>query len=193
MRRNRDRLVLALVACLLVLGGCGRAQGVADTRRALEGAGFREVDVSLRSGGGLGVATVGATGSGSPPAEKAAEVVWATLPVRFDQLVVGVDGQTTTFAYEELERRFGPRTSSLDGRQADEEVVQSGLKLMLLLSAAALVSVAVVVATGLLALRAGRRARRGGRQAEGPGSGLGAASEMAEVPADSEGDEAIPS
>ncbi len=75
--------VLALA--LLALAACGRADGVADTRRALEEVGFTEVDVGVRSGGGIDVVRVDAQG-GDP--DRAAEVVWDTLPVRFDQLVV---------------------------------------------------------------------------------------------------------
>ena len=165
---------------------------MADTRRALERTGYREVDVSLRTGGGIGVARIEAA-AGTLGAEPAAEVAWNTLPVRFDQLIVALGSETEAFSYQDLADRFGPRDPSLDGRQVDEEVVESGLKLMLLLSAGALLSVGAVVAVALLALRAGKRARRGTRQAEGPTSGLGAASLTAEVPAESEGDEAIPS
>ncbi len=185
---------VGLLALVLLLGGCGRAQGVADTRQALEDAGFRQVDVSLRSGGGIGVARVEAAPEGAPPAEVAAQVAWTTLPVRFDQLIVSLGDRPTSFGYQDLAGRFGPREPSLDGRQVDEEVVQSGLKLMLLLSAGALLSVAVVVVTGLLALRAGRRARaRGRRQDAGPTSGLVAGSPTAAVPGDSDAAEEMPS
>ena len=154
------RLALVLAA-VLALAGCGRAQGVADTRTALEGAGYREVDVDLRAGSGIGVARVG-TAPGGPAPETAAKVIWETLPVRFDQLIVDVGGATTPFSYEDLTGRFGARDPSLDGRQIDEQVVRSGLKLMLLLSAGALLSVGFVVATALAVIRATKRARAGG-------------------------------
>ena len=154
------RVALALAA-LLALAGCGRAQGVADTRQALEGAGYREVDVDLRAGSGIGVARVDAA-PGGPAPETAARVVWDTLPVRFDQLIVAVGGATTPFSYEELTGRFGPRGASLDGRQIDEQVVRSGLKLMLLLSAGALLSVGFVVVTARAGIRAVKRARASG-------------------------------
>ena len=157
----RVRPVLALLAVALLLAGCGRAQGVADTRRALEGSGYHDVEVILRTGGGIGVARV-EVAAGGPPADTAARVAWTTLPVRFDQLVVALGDETAAFSYEDLAGRFGPRDSSLDGRQIDEEVVRSGLKLMLLLSGAALLSVGAVVVTGLLALKAARRARAAG-------------------------------
>ena len=153
------RPLLALIAVGLLLAGCGRAQGAADTRRALERAGYRDVDVTLRTGGGIGVARVEAVARDSPPVDTAAQVAWTTLPVRFDQLVVAVGDQTAAFSYGDLARRFGARDPSLDRRQIDEEVVKSGLKLMLLLSAAALLSVGTVVVTGVMVLRAARRAR----------------------------------
>jgi hypothetical protein len=100
-------------------------------------------------------------------------VAWTTLPVRFDQLVVALGDRTTSFTYLDLAGRFGPRDPSLDRKQVDEQVVRSGLQLMLLLSAGAMLSVGVVVAIGLVALRA---ARRGRRQLAGPTSGLDAGS-----------------
>ena len=164
------RPLLSLIAVELLLAGCGRVQGVAGTRRALERAGYRDVDVTLRTGGGIGVARVEAAAADAPPTDTAAQVAWTNLPVRFDQLVVALGDQTAAFSYEDLAGRFGPRDPSLDRRQIDEEVVKSGLKLMLLLSAAALLSVGVVVVTGLMALRAARRARAAagaGRAASG--------------------------
>ena len=146
---------------LLVLAGCGRAEGVRDTRRALEDAGYRKVDVDLRTGSGIGVARVDAA-LGGPAPETAARVIWETLPVTFDQLIVAVDGAATPFSYEELASRFGPRDPSLDGKQIDEQVVRSGLRLMLLLSAGALLSVGFVVVTALAGVRAVKRARARG-------------------------------
>jgi hypothetical protein len=154
MRRRLAVLALAFVA----LAGCGRAEGVRGTRRVLEEAGYRNVHIDLRTGGGLGVARVGAD-PGGPAVETAAGVVWRNLPVRFDQLVVTLGGEVSTFGYEELAGRFGPRDPSLDGKQVDEQVVRSGLKLMLLLSAGAVISVALVVMTGLAVIRATKRAR----------------------------------
>lgn len=152
------RAAAAAALCALVLAGCGRAEGVDDTRRALEDVGYLDVDIDLRAASGVGVARV-AVAPGGPPPETAAERVWRTLPVRFDQLVVAVGADSTPFSYEQLTGRFGPRDPSLDGKQVDEEVVRSGLKLMLLLSAGAILSVGAVVVTGLAVIRATRRAR----------------------------------
>lgn len=154
------RLALVLAA-VLALAGCSRAQGVSDTRRALEGAGYREVEIDLRAGSGIGVARVD-TAPGGPAPERAAEVVWETLPVRFDQLVVAVGGPATPFSYEELNDRFGPRDPSLDGKQVEEQLVRSGVRLMLVLSAGALLSVGLVVVSALAVVRATKRARASG-------------------------------
>jgi hypothetical protein len=154
----RRRLAAVLAVVLVAVPACGRAEGVRGTRRVLEEAGYRNVHIDLRTGGGLGVARVDAD-SGGPAAETAAGVVWRNLPVRFDQLVVSLGGQVSTFGYEELAGRFGPRDSSLDGKQVDEQVVRSGLRLMLLLSAGAVLSVGAVVITGLAVIRATKRAR----------------------------------
>lgn len=156
---RRPAAVLGLL--LAVLTGCGRAEGVTETRRALEGAGYADVAIDLRAGSGIGVARV-EVAPGGPPADTAAGVVWRTLPVRFDQLIVAVGDATTPFSYEELAGRFGPRDPSLDGKQVDEQVVRSGLRLMLALSAGALVSVALVVVAGLAVVRATKRARASG-------------------------------
>ena len=154
------RRLAAVGLCTLVIAGCGRAEGVEDTRRALEDAGYLDVDIELHAGNGIGVARVTAA-PGGPPADTAAEQGWKTLPVRFDQLIVALGDVTTPFSYEELAGRLGPRDSSLDGKQVDEEVVRSGLRLMLLLSAGAILSVGAVVVAGLAVVRATRRARSG--------------------------------
>ena len=186
------RPLAGLAVLGLALAGCANARGVADTRTALEGSGYRDVAVSLRSGGGIDVARVDAAAGGAPAPEVAAEVVWRTLPVRFDQLVVAVGDDTTVFGYEALVQRLGPRDPSLDRRQVSEEVVEDGLELVLLLTAGTALSVAGVVGAGFLVLRAARRRGRDD-QVEGPISGLGDDSPTGADPLDAEGPEAIPS
>ena len=159
--RAARRLAVPVLMAALVLGACARVQGVADTRRALKHAGYSDVDVSLETTGVLGFVTVELSTAGAPRLERAAEVVWDTLPVRFYTLLFAVDGQSVSYTYDDLQGLFGDRDPSLDRRQVDEEVVKSGLKLMLLLTAGAVASVGVVVALGLPALRAARRVRRG--------------------------------
>jgi hypothetical protein len=162
------RRAAALLLAVLALAGCGRAQGISDTKEALERAGYRDVEVSLRTGGGIGLARVEAA-PGGPPPERAAEVAWSEVPVRFDQLVVAVGPQVESYGYQELLARFGPRNPSLDRRQIDEDVVRDGMELMLVLVVGASLSVGLVVALAVGALRAARRVRG---QEVGPTSGL---------------------
>ena len=194
------RAALAGLAALTVLAtGCGRAEGVRDTRRALERAGYTQVDVTVRSGGGIDVVSVDAVG---PDAERATQIVWTTVPVRFDQLVVSVGTFVSADSYEALVERFGPRNPDLDRRQISDQVVRDGLDLMLLLTLGAVLSVAGVVTLGLLVVRTarGRGTVAGGEddQAVGPISGLGDADDSptagaSPAAAEAEGPEAIPS
>ena len=50
------RRLAAVGLVLVLLAGCGRAEGVDDTRRALENAGYHEVGIDLRAASGIGVA-----------------------------------------------------------------------------------------------------------------------------------------
>jgi hypothetical protein len=156
------RRAAAVALCALLLGGCGRVYDVAETKRALKQAGYSDVSVSLDTAGGLGFARVELSNDGGPRPERAAELVWDTLAVRFYTLSIVVDGEHAAFyTYDEAEQEFGPRDPSLNRRQIDEELVAGGLKLMLLLSAGALLSVGVVVGMAVAVVRATRRARRG--------------------------------
>lgn len=207
--RRQWRAAAALVLCGLALAGCRNVRGVAPTRQALEQAGYRDVEVSFRSGGGIDLVRVDAVpATGTPPDEQglraAGEAVWRTLPLRFDQLHVSVRAPGavvgTTFGYEELSRLFGAREPGLDRRQVGDEVVESGLKLVVLLSIGALLSVGLVVGLTLFALRNVRRRRSAARrsedqdQADGDGSfpALGDPSPTAGASA-AEGEEAMPS
>ena len=203
---RRWRVVAAVAMCGLALAGCRNVHGVAPTRAALEEAGFRDVELSFHSGGGIDLVRVDAvTATGAPPGEQGlrtgAEAVWRTLPLRFDQLLVSLRAPGAlvgrNFGYEELTGLFGARAPGLDRRQVGDEVVESGLKLVVLLSAGGLLSVGLVVGLTLFALRNVRRRRsaaRGEDHAEGDGSfpGLEDASPTAGASA-AEGEGAIPS
>lgn len=163
MTRRGRGVVLVLLLCGLTLVGCRNVQGVPAARAALEEAGYRNVDISFRSGGGIDL--VGVMAIGDPVELRAvAASVWATLPFRFDRLHVTVStaGQVgdRTFSYEQLTGEFGPRPRGLDRRQVGDEVVVSGLKLVVLLSVGALLSVGLVLGLILVALRRVRRRRR---------------------------------
>ena len=160
---NRPRPWPVAVACCVLLAACSGARGVPATRHALERVGYREVDVSFRSGGGIDLVRVDAVAA-TGDLEPGAAAVWATLPLRFDRLHLSVDAPDraagATFTYEQLTALFGPRAPGLDRRQVGDEVVESGLKLVVLLSAGALLSVGLVVGLTLFAVGKVRRRRR---------------------------------
>jgi hypothetical protein len=197
----RPAAVLASLAlCAAALTGCRNVRGVAETRRAVEQAGYRDVAVSFGSGGGIDVVRVDAStpaGSAQPggPPDDVAAAVWRTLPLRFDRLRVSVKGPGrtvgTVYDHGGLAAMLGPRAQGLDRRQVGDAVVTSGLKLLLVLSVAALASVGLVVAMVLLVMRTARgqlrRPTAAGAQAGAePSDGAG-------VPGEAEGPEAIPS
>jgi hypothetical protein len=198
--RSTHRLatVLTVVVCGVVLAGCRTAQGPRTTTRALERAGYRGVSVTLRTGGGIDVVTADAAGApdGSGP-DEAAAVVWHTLPVRFDQLVVLIGTTATPYSYERLSGQFGPRDPALDRRKAGDAVVHGGLVTAVLLGS--LLAGAGGVTGAVLVGRALRRARgRAGSpgrrdQAGGPTSGLGDGSPMAEGSGSADDADAMPS
>jgi hypothetical protein len=136
---------------------------------------------------------------GSGP-DEAAGVVWRTLPVRFDQLVVLIGTTATPYSYERLSGRFGPRDPVLDRRKAGDAVVHGGLVTVVLLGS--LLAGAGGVTGAVLVARALRRARARGAGADGPGrrgqaggptSGVGDGSAMAEGSGSADDADAMPS
>jgi len=193
----RGRRLAAILVCVLALAGCRNVHGVPETRAALERAGYRDVDVAFRSGGGIDLVRVDAV-SATGELEPGAAAVWGTLPFRFDQLHLSVEAPdrtvAATFTHERLTGLFGPRQPGLDRRQVGDEVVESGLKLMVLLSAGALLSVALVLGLTLLALCGVRRRRRStDDQDDGDGSFPGLEDASPTAGAASEGPDSIPS
>ncbi|MDQ2825825.1 MAG: hypothetical protein M3Y04_02475, partial [Actinomycetota bacterium] len=151
----------------LALAGCRNVRGVAEVRTALGQAGYGDVTVSFRSGGGIDLVRIDATAAQAPDDQRmqqGAAAVWSSLPFRFDRLRLSVTAPEravdVTYSYEQLAGLFGPRPPGLDRRQVGDEVVVSGLKLVVLLSVGALLSVGLVLGLTLFALRNVRRRRR---------------------------------
>lgn len=192
------RILAGIALCGLALAGCGGGGGseFAATRRALERAGYRNVSITVRSGGGVVVARV--TGA-APPAgaspDGAAETVWHTLPLRFDQLVLATVPATPLYSYVELRARFGPRDAALDRRPPSESSPRTRSELLAVVVLGAALAGAGVVAGTLLIRRSLRLGRRQLDQAVGPGSALGAGapSPIAEGSADADEAGEIPS
>lgn len=180
VRRWRPAALVALVG--LALAGCSNVRGVAATRDALEEVGYRDVEVSFRSGAGIDLVRVEAVPvDGSAPDQQRVEVaagaVWRSLPMRFDRLQLAISGPGFTigavYGYDDLAALFGARAHGLDYRQVGDQVVAGGLKLVVLLSIGALLSVALVVGLALFSLRNVRRRRSAARGEAGQGEGDG--------------------
>lgn len=184
------RRILAAVALSgLALSGCGGGSEYLAGRRALEREGYRNVAVTVRSGGGVVVARV----TGSPPPaganpDDAAQILWHTLAVRFDQLVLATVPATPVYGYVQLRARFGPRDPSLDRRPLSETSARTRSELLAVVVLGAALAGAGVVAGTLLIRRSLVLGRRRLDQAEGPGSALGAGapSPMADGSAEAE-------
>ena len=189
------RILAGVAVCGLALAGCGGAASFATTRRALEQAGYRKVSITVRSGGGVVVARVdGRSADGAGP-DPAAEIVWRTLAVRFDQVVLAVVPASPILRYDDLRARFGPRDPSLDQRPPAESSGRTRSELLAVVVLGAALAGAGAVAGTLLIRRSLRMGRRQLDQAEGPGSALGAGapSPRADGSADAEEAGEIPS
>jgi hypothetical protein len=117
-------LCLAAVTAVL-LSGCETATGYIGTLLELDQAGIHNASIS-----NSGDQVILAYDSTVPPDElteeenRAAEVIWKHLPLRFSTLEVDPRrnlGVPRTYSREELEGRFGPRPSRLDKGQGDIE------------------------------------------------------------------------
>jgi hypothetical protein len=175
------RRVAALVVCGLGLVGCGGGSGYASTTRALERLGYRNVSVTVRSGGGIVVARVdGRHPEGGSSPDGAAEVVWRTLPVRFDQFVLDTVPAHPLYRYQDLAARFGPRDPALDRSRPAPGSGRTRSELLGVVVLGAVFAGAGLVAGTVLIRRGLRAGRRQLGQAEGPASGFGTPSPIAD-------------
>lgn len=165
LRPGRAGLALALLA-LLVLAACTTVRGIIDTERALEDAGFTDVDTGFESAEGfdqieIAVRPVSTEGDAESEADQAASVVWTTFPLRFDFLQVELLGPfeqyTTTYTYGELAEIFGPRPANLDDKELSDDVVRAGLGIAIVLAVGGIVFLAGVVLAIVMGVRTSRR------------------------------------
>ncbi|MDQ4098587.1 MAG: hypothetical protein M3144_12060 [Actinomycetota bacterium] len=157
----------AFVASLILAGGltaCRSLPTTGPTRAALATAGYRvdglEADVGS-DGSHVRVRVTSATAQEGETGTVAG-VVWTTMPFRFDELDVAVDGPrgplTEAFTYAQLADRFGPRLPGLDRRDYRREVTTLTRQL---LAGIALPAVAFMVGLGAFVLLGARRPRPG--------------------------------
>ncbi len=117
-------LCLAALAAVL-LSGCDTATGYIGTILELDQAGIHNPSIT-NSGDQVTLAYDSTVPSDQLTEEenRAAEVIWKHLPLRFSTLEVDPHrdlGVPRTYSREELEGRFGPRPAGLDKGQGDIE------------------------------------------------------------------------
>lgn len=154
--------MLALVA--LLLAGCGALSTALDMSGRLGRDGFQDCSVQLNSSNGRDIVEVTFAGHrtlrGEPAIDRAAEIVWDELPLRFDEIVVTGGRDTFSMQRQDVEAAYGPRNPALDKRGIGQEIGGS------FATVGIIVLIVVVVGTGLLVwlvvwlVRRDRRRRR---------------------------------
>lgn len=167
-RRSRAAVVLgAAVAVSVALGGCGPVRDTARTVRALERAGYTNVDVAPfgDSHGHLQVKATPSSSEGGPEgqANQAAGIVWTVFPMRFDHLTVAVgtpQGRVAqVHSYDDMAQTFGPRDPSLDKRAMSDEVEAVAIKVTAIVVAAWILVAGGSTLAAVLVVRRRRRRR----------------------------------
>ena len=163
--RRAALLVLAVVG-LALLAGCTTIKGLIDTENALDRAGFTDVDVNASTDNGFDTVEITvrppAEGSAASEAERAAEVVWTTFPLRFDLVrikLLGPDDTTTSYTSSEMREIFGPRSPDLDEKELGDEFLKVGVGVAVVLLGGGLFVVGAVVLVIVLAVRSSRKAK----------------------------------
>jgi len=143
----------ALAVCLLLLlgvAGCGSSDVANELATRLQYEGYHNLSVKLASNQPAGdVVVVRARGNVALSDEEAIEslqnVIWNSLPRRFDLLDIRVGSVQRQASYQQLSQRFGPRDRALDehGIGTDTSTVVIAISvgtgmLMLLVASAAL-------------------------------------------------------
>lgn len=160
--RRRGWAIAALVAGLLLLGGCGLINSLVDTTTGLRRAGFTSVRVSFNAAAaGRNVVDVSVSVDAGPSdgaATGAARVVWNDLHEHFDALDLTVHGHGPTlrrqFPFAALVSLFGPRNPAWDRTTITSSARSLGYGVMI-----GLLVVAVVVAAVILIVVRIRRRR----------------------------------
>jgi hypothetical protein len=160
---RRARALAPALLAVLLLTGCAQLRDTVEVTTALDAAGVRNAEISTEA---VGTATrvtvaypsdeVGPVGVGAET-RRVQAIVWRTLPVRIDQLVLDVSAPQAPTAVRQvqadratLEHDLGPRPAALDRAPG-----RGRLPLLVLAGAAVLV---LALLTGMRAVA--RRDRR---------------------------------
>ena len=112
--------LLGLVFPVFVLGGCSSSDEIAQVRQDIIAAGFDDAGVHVRHIQGMKmsedrveVVLLGNPMDDDDAWETAATLVWDTLPVEFDTLLVEYQGEVEVTTYADLDGQFGARPDGL--------------------------------------------------------------------------------
>jgi len=160
-------LAVGLLVVVVGLAGCTTIRGVVDTQRALERAGFDDVNIDFSSDEGFDRLEVSVRPRGAEAAdadaalETAAQVTWTNFPLRFDLLRVELlganEGQSATYTYGEMAEIFGARAPELDEKELGDDVVRAGVGVLIVLAVGGLIFTSGVVLAIIFGVRASRR------------------------------------
>ena len=162
----------ALLALCMAVVACSVVSSTVDTTSALQNQGFTSVRVSFNESNGFTTVSVraNAPASMSDPPMTAALAVWDHFSLRFDELALALNGQTTTFSHDDLVGRLGPRPAGFDRHTVTGEVGRVGLVALAVAGGGFVVVVLVVVLIIVLTTRRRRkRTAQGGPGGYGPG------------------------
>jgi hypothetical protein len=111
---------LGLAISIYALGGCSSSDEIMQVRQDIVAAGFNDAGVHVRhiQGAKTSEDRVEVVLRGNPMDREAAwettaKLVWDTLPVNFDTLLVEYQGEVKVTTYADLEGQFGARPDGL--------------------------------------------------------------------------------
>jgi hypothetical protein len=163
-----------LIVLAVVLAGCSGITALQDTKSALQERGFGSVNVSpAGNSNDITVSVSVAADSSNATSDLAANVVWQSCHVRFDELQVTVHGtggseSQNVYTFNKLQEMFGPRNPAWNKDTLHGTLVRVGVIVIV---------VAVVIVVGsVIAIVAVRRKHRRQRAGQWPpyGGGYGA-------------------
>jgi len=155
----------AVLALALVASGCGELTGIDRTESALHDAGFTAVGVTVSSAHGFDTVMAKVSVDAPPGAmasvvDRVAGIVWRTVDLRFDEVIVVVRVPTRhvktiePLRRDALARLFGPRPARLDRKSIGEELAHTGRTLLVELTVAGAAGLAVFAIVIVLLVRA---------------------------------------